>query len=48
MKKDTQQAGTTLSRLRRMLLRWFGLRFDLTGLSISDGDILVDLAAGRE
>jgi hypothetical protein len=45
----TQNAnGSVISRLVRLLRRWFGFNFDLTGLAVDDREIMIDLAAGRE
>jgi len=34
--------------LHRLIGRWLDFRCDLTGLVISDGDVLLDLATGRD
>ena len=32
----------------RLLERWLAFRCDLTGLGLADGDVLADLAVGRD
>jgi hypothetical protein len=32
----------------QLLERWFAFRCDLTELGLADGDVLTDLAAGRD
>ena len=36
------------SLLYRLVGRWIGLTFDLTGLAIHEGEVLLDLATGRD
>lgn len=37
-----------LRNIHSLIRRWFGFYFDLTGLTIDDGDIMLDLASGRD
>jgi len=39
---------STAQRIYRLLERWLGFRCELAGLGLTDGDVLADLAVGRD
>jgi len=48
MRQSLQSLDTPAQWICRILEQWFGFSCDLTGLSLGDGDVLADLAAGRD
>ena len=48
MRNHNPEPRRMMAKLVRLVQRWIGFGFDLTGLTISDGEILYDLATGRD
>ena len=48
MSRSLQPMRTLSQWICRILERWLGLTCDLADLNLADGDVLADLAAGRD